>query len=118
MAAGEIRKTREFSLARFKKLNGVSTGIILLIILGIFFILSFGLGRYPVSPVDVIKVLLSRIFPIHQTWPDVVNTVVLNIRLPRILASLLVEASLAVAGTSFQGLFRNPLVSPDILGVS
>ena len=41
-----------------------------------------------------------------------------NIRLPRILAAMLVGASLSLAGASFQGLFRNPLVSPDILGVS
>ena len=118
MAAGEIRQTRRFGLPRLKKLNGVSIGIIITIILGVLFVLSFGLGRYPVSPVDVVKVLFARVFPIHQTWPDIINTVVLNIRLPRILASLLVGASLAVAGTSFQGLFRNPLVSPDILGVS
>ena len=118
MAAGDFQRTRRFGLPRLRKLNGVSIGFILIILLSVIFVLSFGLGRYPVSPVDVIKVFLSRIFPIHQTWPDVVNTVVLNIRLPRILAALLVGASLAVAGTSFQGLFRNPLVSPDILGVS
>lgn len=46
------------------------------------------------------------------------DTVVMNIRLPRILAAMMVGASLALAGVSFQGLFRNPLVSPDILGVS
>jgi iron complex transport system permease protein len=118
MASGDIPRTGISSLLRLKRLNGVSTGIILTAVLGIIFVLSFGLGRYPVSPAEVLKVLFSRVFPIHQTWPDVINTVVLNIRLPRILASLLVGASLGVAGTSFQGLFRNPLVSPDILGVS
>ncbi len=46
------------------------------------------------------------------------NNVVMNIRMPRILAAMLVGASLSLAGASFQGLFRNPLVSPDILGVS
>ncbi|MCB1874830.1 MAG: iron ABC transporter permease [Chromatiales bacterium] len=47
-----------------------------------------------------------------------VDTVLFNVRLPRIAASLLVGAALAGAGTVYQGLFRNPLVSPDILGVS
>jgi iron complex transport system permease protein len=45
------------------------------------------------------------------------HTVLFNIRLPRILAALLVGAALSTAGVSFQGIFRNPLVSPDILGV-
>jgi iron complex transport system permease protein len=103
---------------RFRKLNGVSIGAMLIIILVVMFILSFGVGRYPVSPVDVIKILASHFFLIDQTWKDSMETVVWNIRLVRILAAMLVGASLALAGTSFQGLFRNPLVSPDILGVS
>jgi iron complex transport system permease protein len=103
---------------RVKKLNGVSAGIILTSILILLFIFSFALGRYPVSPLDVIKILLSQFLPIDHTWRNVLETIVLNIRLPRILAAMLVGGCLALAGASFQGLFRNPLVSPDILGVS
>ncbi len=99
-------------------LGGVSTGVILAGILAVLFILSFAIGRYPVSPVDVVKILVSHILPLQHTWPDILNTIVIQIRLPRILAAILVGASLALAGASFQGLFRNPLVSPDILGVS
>ncbi len=101
-----------------KKVSGVSAGVILLAVLILLFILSFALGRYPISPLDVVKILVSRILPLEHTWPDIMNTVVMEIRLPRILAAMLVGASLALAGVSFQGLFRNPLVSPDILGVS
>ena len=101
-----------------RKIGGLSAGVILIIVLAVLFILSFALGRYPISPVDVIKVLVSHILPLQHTWPDILDTVVVQIRLPRILAAMLVGASLALAGTSFQGLFRNPLVSPDILGVS
>jgi iron complex transport system permease protein len=112
------RKKRKIAFPSFRRLNGVSAGIILAgILLGIF-ILSFAIGRYPVSPGDVVKVLVSHVLPIDRTWPDVLNTVVTHIRLPRILAAMMVGASLALAGASFQGLFRNPLVSPDILGVS
>ena len=50
--------------------------------------------------------------------PAAVENVILQVRGPRVLAALLVGAALAVAGTAFQGLFRNPLVSPDILGAS
>ena len=50
--------------------------------------------------------------------PEPIDTVLFQIRLPRVLAALLVGAALAAAGASYQTLFRNPLVSPDILGVS
>jgi len=109
-------------MGRISNLSGkfkrVSTFTIILTILIVLFIFSFALGRYPISPVDVIKILASHILPITHSWPDILNTVVIQIRLPRILAAMLVGASLAMAGVSFQGLFRNPLVSPDILGVS
>jgi iron complex transport system permease protein len=97
---------------------GTSMIVILAIILAVLFLVSFAMGRYPVSPVDVVKVLTGHILPIEQTWPDTLNTVVMQIRLPRILAAILVGASSALAGTCLQGLFRNPLVSPDILGVA
>jgi iron complex transport system permease protein len=111
-------KINKLSGIRFKKLNGMSAGAVLLLLLVAAFILSFAIGRYPVSPLDVIKVLVSQIFPIDHTWRNVLETIVINIRLPRIMAAMLVGASLALSGASFQGLFRNPLVSPDILGVS
>ena len=91
---------------------------ILLIILPIFlFFVSFLLGRYPVAPVDVVKTVLSPIFP-SLTVSPAVSSIVFNIRLPRIIAALAVGASLAIAGSAFQGIFKNPLVSSDLLGVS
>jgi len=114
----ELAKNKKWIFFRPGGLSGVSAGLILVIILAALFILSFVIGRYPISPLDVLKVLSSHVLPITQTWPDVLGTVIFQIRLPRIIAAVLVGASLSVAGTSFQGLFRNPLVSPDILGVS
>ncbi len=91
---------------------------LLLIILPIFlFFLSFMLGRYQVAPIDVIKTILSPIFPSLSVSPEI-NSIVFTIRLPRIVAALLVGASLSITGASFQGVFKNPLVSPDLLGVS
>ena len=91
---------------------------LLLIALPIFlFFVSFMLGRYPVAPLDVVKTILSPIFPQLAVSPEV-NSIVFTIRLPRIIAALLVGAALSVAGASFQGIFKNPLVSPDLLGVS
>lgn len=76
------------------------------------------LGRYGNSPVETLQILLSKILPIQQTWTDGAATVVLKNRLPRVLAAILVGASLALSGTAYQGIFKNPLVSPDLLGVS
>ena len=91
---------------------------LLLIALPIFlFFVSFMLGRYPVAPIDVVKTILSPIFPQLAVSPEI-NSIVFTIRLPRIIAALLVGAALSVAGASFQGIFKNPLVSPDLLGVS
>lgn len=53
-----------------------------------------------------------------QTWSDSVNTIVFKIRLPRILAAIFIGAALSLAGATYQGLFKNPMVSPDILGAS
>lgn len=99
-------------------MNWASAVTLLAGILVFLFIISFALGRYPVLPLDVIKVLVSQVIPMDPTWSGTIETVVMQIRLPRILAAVLIGASLALAGVSFQGLFRNPLVSPDILGVS
>ena len=101
-----------------KNENKEIISIVLLVFLPIIlFFASFLMGRYPVSPVDVVKTILSPIFP-PLTVSSTINTIVWQIRLPRILAALLVGASLSMAGTAFQGIFKNPLVSSDLLGVS
>jgi iron complex transport system permease protein len=81
-------------------------------------LISICLGRYMVSPVTGFNILASHVFPIQPTWTAIDESVILNIRLPRALLAMLVGASLAISGAAFQGLFKNPLVSPDILGVS
>jgi iron complex transport system permease protein len=81
-------------------------------------VLSFGIGRYPVPADTLVGVLLAQVFPITPRWAPEMEAVVLGIRLPRILAAILVGAALSISGASYQGLFRNPMVSPGILGVS
>ena len=75
-------------------------------------LVAFAVGRYPISFSELIALVTGGEVPAN------VETVVLQVRGPRVLAALLVGASLAAAGTAYQGMFRNPLVSPDILGVS
>lgn len=93
-------------------------GIILLIFFPvILFFASFLLGRYMISPVDVVYTLLSPIFPQLEVSPTI-TTIVFEIRLPRIIGALVVGACLAISGAAFQSIFKNPLVSSDLLGVS
>ncbi len=81
-------------------------------------LVAFTVGRYPVSLAELIEVLAARLTGRPTTASPAVENVVLLVRGPRVAAALMVGAALAVAGTAFQGLFRNPLVSPDILGAS
>jgi iron complex transport system permease protein len=80
--------------------------------------LAFAVGRYPVSLAELATLAAAKLGGgAHALEPNV-ETVVMQVRGPRVLAALLVGAALAAAGTAYQGMFRNPLVSPDILGVS
>jgi iron complex transport system permease protein len=79
---------------------------------------SFLLGKYPVDPVTLVKVLLSRVTDLPHDWPGQVETVVFNVRLPRVFMGAIIGGGLAVAGAAYQGIFQNPMVSPDILGAS
>jgi iron complex transport system permease protein len=81
-------------------------------------LLAFMLGRYPIGLGDIIDVLAAKLTGGESHVSAAVENVILHVRGPRVLAAALVGAALAVAGTAFQGLFRNPLVSPDILGAS
>ena len=87
-------------------------------VLALGLLVAFTVGRYPVSLAELYDVLASRLLGRPTTASPAVENVVLLVRGPRVAAALLIGAALAVAGTAFQGLFRNPLVSPDILGAS
>jgi iron complex transport system permease protein len=81
-------------------------------------LLAFTVGRYPVGISDLFAVVAAKLTGHPSTVPPAVESVIWQVRGPRVIAASLVGAALAVAGTAFQGLFRNPLVSPDILGAS
>lgn len=88
------------------------------ILLAVLFAGSFLVGEYPVTFRQLIALLYTDIFGGHHDVPAVIETVVFRSRLPRLVAAVLVGSALAAAGATYQGMFRNPLVSPDILGVS
>lgn len=90
--------------------------IILLPILCAIF--SLGLGKYPISPIDVIKIIWGKLIGQQFIGNPIAASMVWEIRFPRILAAMLTGAGLAVSGAAFQGVFRNPIASPYTLGVS
>ncbi|MGL4963134.1 MAG: FecCD family ABC transporter permease [Inquilinus sp.] len=94
------------------------TALLLVLAPVIVFLLSFLVGRYPVPPLTVIRVIAAQVLPVTPDWPAVVGSVVLDVRLPRVIAAMIVGGGLAMSGACYQGVFRNPLVSPFTLGVS
>jgi iron complex transport system permease protein len=81
-------------------------------------LLAFTVGRYPVGLGDLFHLVIAKLTGRTPDVPAAVQNVIWLVRGPRVLAAALVGAALSVAGTAFQGLFRNPLVSPDLLGAS
>src|SRR5215467_6141622 len=81
-------------------------------------VVAFTVGRFPITVMELFDVLWSRAGGRASSASPAAENVILLVRGPRVVAALLVGSALAVAGAAFQGLFRNPLVSPDILGAS
>jgi iron complex transport system permease protein len=90
---------------------------VLLLALAAAVALAVATGPYALTGADVAGAL-GRLFGFGDGTPSAAEIVLLNVRLPRVLAALIVGAALAAAGAAYQVIFRNPLVSPDILGVS
>ena len=81
------------------------------LIVAIIFIISVGIGDMKISPLSVVKVFFGG-------GTEMERLVVISFRLPRIIVALMAGISLAVAGAILQGMIRNPLASPDILGIT
>lgn len=92
-------------------------GITLVICIGIF-LASLVIGRFFIPVDQVTNILLSKFLVLPITWDASMYNVVMEIRLPRVLGAIAVGVALAVSGAAYQGVFRNDLVSPDLLGVS
>lgn len=92
--------------------------LILLVVLIIVFLWSFTVGRFAVSLPELLTVLFRKMLGLSATWSDTLEAVLFNIRIPRIVVALTIGAMLSASGAVFQGLFKNPMVSPDILGAS
>ncbi len=98
----------------------IRLAIVGFVALGAALVLGVGLGSVGVAPGDTLGILAHRLFGVDvvQTWPASAETIVVDLRLPRVLTSMLVGMGLAVAGVTFQGLLRNPLADPYVLGTA
>ncbi len=94
--------------------------LILFLLLSVAVVISMALGKYPVSIGDIMRFFQVKLFnsgSIETEKMRLLESLLIEIRLPRILAAILIGASLSVSGASFQAMFVNPLVSPSLLGV-
>ena len=99
-------------------MNAVTLGILLAILLLLAAVFTVCVGKYDIKPKEVLEILWCRMWGLESRYPQMTVNVVMGLRIPRILASILVGASLALSGATYQGIFCNPLISPDFLGVS
>ena len=91
---------------------------LLVVVLVVVFFIALCAGRYSIRVTEVVRILASSVFDVTQTWDDKAYGVIFTLRLPRTIGAVLVGAALSLAGAAYQGVFKNPLVSPDLLGVS
>jgi iron complex transport system permease protein len=103
-----LTKTTNFE---YMNKSSLTFPLLLCLLIGLV-LFSLSWGRFAIPLENVVQSLIGG------NTNDVQNNIIFNLRLPRVIAAILVGASLAIAGVVYQGIFRNPLVSPDILGVS
>ena len=104
---------------RLRGRPGIVAGVVL-VALALSVVVGVGLGSVRIGPADSIGVILWRTFGLDlgRTWTPATETIVWDLRMPRVLTAMLVGAALAVAGATFQGLIRNPLADPYVLGTA
>ena len=97
----------------------VVLGLLGLLALAVAVVAGVALGTVAVPVADTVAILAARLgLPVEQAWADTSETIVLTLRLPRVLTALVVGLGLSVAGVTFQGLLRNPLADPYVLGTA
>jgi iron complex transport system permease protein len=120
-APGLVRGHAAVSRARMETLRRplvLAVGGVIVLLLAI--VAGIALGTVSISPADTVAILAHEYlrWPVAETWPDSAHTIVVELRLPRVLTALVVGLGLSVAGVTFQGLLRNPLADPYVLGTA
>lgn len=105
----QARKEREWK-------QGIILGILVLFL--VVFTTSFFLGKFPIPISEFFQAILNKIIPTKQSVEPQIETILFKIRFPRIIMAVVIGAGISVAGSTYQALFQNPMVSQDILGAS
>ena len=114
LALSRVRLRRPVGAPRPAALAVLGLGVLAAVV-----VLGVAAGSVAIAPGDTIGILLRALgFPLERTWAATADTIVLELRLPRVLTAVVVGAGLAVAGATFQGLLRNPLADPYVLGTA
>ena len=98
--------------------RALPTSLLLAAVLLCFMVASLCLGKYQVTVRESLQIIFYKLIGKEGSWTSMQENVVLLLRLPRILAAVIVGSCLSLSGATYQGIFQNPLVSPDFLGVS
>ena len=95
----------------------LAIGALVVVVLGL---LAAGLGPVSIPPFSLAKILASRLpfVDVSQSWPASWPTILIHLRLPRVVLAGIVGSALAISGATYQGLFRNPLADPYLIGVA
>ena len=104
---------RKKAVSRYGMMNTVFFLLLLFCVLGCLCI-----GKYTISPGECLHILAGKLFHLQGDWQAMDEKLLMGVRLPRVMAAVLVGAALSLSGAVYQGIFKNPLVSPDFLGVS
>src|SRR4029079_10343648 len=104
---------------RLRGRPGIVAGVVL-VTLAVSIVVGVGLGSVRIGPADSIGVILWRIFGLDlgRTWTPATETIVWDLRMPRVLTAMLVGAALAVARAPVQGMHQDPLAGPYVLGTA
>lgn len=111
-------KKRAADGARAQRLRPALTLIVLAALLAVSAVFATGTGAVHVPFTETVRVIVSRLPGVHLEVPPQYEAIIWSVRLPRVLTAGLVGLALGICGAAMQGLFRNPMASPDIVGVS
>jgi len=109
-------KNKDFITARKIKEAFILAFLVLILTTTVVFALA--IGPTEISPLLIVKILVAKLIDISKHWPDYFESIIIGVRLPRILLASIVGAGLGIAGCSMQGLFRNPMASPYVTGIA
>lgn len=110
MSKEEFQAAKQFKHSLIILILGIG------LVLSVVFSLAVGLTKIP--PGLIAKVFVSKVIGLRNDWPNYYETIIISVRLPRIILGALVGAVLGIAGCAMQGVFRNPMASPYVVGIS